>query len=141
MALCQRLWVWGLYISGNYKICCFAWIINETAWKDLDVRFLILDIFDVLCDLAPLLQFKKHEKHPWKSVTFSKVSGFWPATLLKVTLLHGCFSHFLNCTNGTKSCNASHIVLKLRKWLVMELGDCEILADGWYDIGVWLVTW
>ena len=25
-----------------------------------------------------------------------------PATLLKVTLLHGCFSGFFNCTNGTK---------------------------------------
>ena len=32
-----------------------------------------------------------------------------PATLLKVTLLHGCFSGFLNCTNGTKSRNASHM--------------------------------
>ena len=30
-----------------------------------------------------------------------------PATLLKVTLLHGCFSRFLNCTNGTKSCKVS----------------------------------
>ena len=30
-----------------------------------------------------------------------------PAILLKVTLLHGCFSRFLNCTNGTKSLNAS----------------------------------
>ena len=30
-----------------------------------------------------------------------------PATLLKVTLLHGCFLRFLNCTNGTKSRNAS----------------------------------
>ena len=29
--------------------------------------------------------------------------------LLKVTLLHGCFSRFLNCTNGTKSRNAPHI--------------------------------
>ena len=26
-----------------------------------------------------------------------------PATLVKVTLLHGRFSRFLNCTNGTKS--------------------------------------
>ena len=34
--------------------------------------------------------------------------------LLKVTLLHGCFSRFLNLTNGTKSRNASQI-LKLRK--------------------------
>ena len=31
---------------------------------------------------------------------------------LKVTL-HGCFLHFLNCTNGTKLRNASHIVLIL----------------------------
>ena len=29
--------------------------------------------------------------------------------LLKVTLLHGCFSCFLYCTYGTKSCNASHV--------------------------------
>ena len=33
------------------------------------------------------------------------------ATLLKVPLLHGCFSRFLNCTNGTKSRNASLITI------------------------------
>ena len=33
-----------------------------------------------------------------------------PATLLKVTLLHPCFPRFLNCTNDTISRNASHIV-------------------------------
>ena len=32
-----------------------------------------------------------------------------PATLLKLILFHGCFSRFLNATNGTKSRNASHI--------------------------------
>ena len=30
-----------------------------------------------------------------------------PATLIKVTFLHGCFSHFLI---GTKSCKACHIL-------------------------------
>ena len=45
-------------------------------------------------DLVPFAQFKKSEK---------------PATLLKITLLRRCFLHFLNCTNGTKSRNASHI--------------------------------
>ena len=30
-------------------------------------------------------------------------------TLLKLTLLQGCFSRFLNCTNGTKSGNTSQI--------------------------------
>ena len=31
---------------------------------------------NVLCDLVPLIQFKKREKHPWRTVIFSKVSGF-----------------------------------------------------------------
>ena len=34
-------------------------------------------IFDVLRDLVTFLQFKKREKHPWKSVTFNKVAGKW----------------------------------------------------------------
>ena len=37
------------------------------------------------------------------------------ATLLKVTLLYGCFSHFLNCINGTKLRHASHI--ETESWL------------------------
>ena len=28
-----------------------------------------------LCHLVPFVQFKKREKHPWGSVTFSKVAG------------------------------------------------------------------
>ena len=31
------------------------------------------------------------------------------ATLLKVTLLHGCFLRFLNSVNGAKSCKAFEI--------------------------------
>ena len=59
-------------------------------------------------DLVPFVQFKKREKHPWRSVNFSKDTG---KSLVK--LLHGCFSRFLNCSNGTKSRNASHISKKL----------------------------
>ena len=68
---------------------------------------------DVLRDLASFAQLKKCEKHPWRSVTFSKVAGLKlkPATLLKVKFLHGCFLGFLNCINGTKSRSASHIII------------------------------
>ena len=31
---------------------------------------------DALRDLVPFVQFKKREKNPWRSVTFSKVAGF-----------------------------------------------------------------
>ena len=37
----------------------------------------------------------------------------------KVTLLHGCFSRFLNCTNGTKSRNVSHLELSLCKFAIV----------------------
>ena len=37
-----------------------------------------------------------------------------PATLLKVTLLNGRFSRFLNCIDGSDSRNESHIYLKMR---------------------------
>ena len=43
--------------------------------------------------------FKKREKHPWRSHTFSKL--YWKDTPQWV------FSSFLNCTNGTKSRKAS----------------------------------
>ena len=59
-------------------------------------------ICDALHDLVQFVQFKKRGKYPRKNVTR-------PATLRKLTLLHGCFSGFLNCTNGTKSRNSSHI--------------------------------
>ena len=64
-------------------------------------------------NLVPFVQFKRREKHPWRSVTFRKVATFKSATLLKVILLHGCFSCFLNRTNGTKSRNASQMIFFL----------------------------
>ena len=66
-------------------------------------------------------------KHLCQSLLFNKVAGLSnlkkkpvknthegmlllvSATLLKVTLLHGCFSRFLNCTNGAKSRKAFRI--------------------------------
>ena len=69
-------------------------------------------LWEALRHLVLFAQFNKREKHSWRSVTFSKVVGFsLPATLLKATLLHGCFSRFLNCTNGSKLRKASHIIL------------------------------
>ena len=69
-------------------------------------------ICGALRDLLPFLQLKKREKDPWASATFSKV-----------TLLHECFSRFLNCTNGTKSRNAPHL---LKKLLLENLVFCAV---------------
>ena len=55
-------------------------------------------ICGTLRDLVEFVQFKKREKQPRRSVNFR----------LKLTLLHGCYSRFLNCTNSSKLRNASH---------------------------------
>ena len=45
---------------------------------------LALSIYDALHDLVPFVQFKKREKDPWRSVTFSKVAGLRSVTFSKV---------------------------------------------------------
>ena len=59
----------------------------------------------MLGNLVPFVQFKKCERHPQRSVNFSKVAA---KTLLKLALPHGCFSRFLNGINDTKLRKTSH---------------------------------
>ena len=40
------------------------------------VKSFINSICDALRDLVSFAQFKKREKHPWRSVNFSKFAGF-----------------------------------------------------------------
>ena len=56
-------------------------------------------ICDALRDLVLFVQFKKREKHPWRSVNFSTKSNTPPWVI----------SRFLNYTNGTKSRKTSYL--------------------------------
>ena len=61
-----------------------------------------------------------------------------PTTLLKLTFLHGYFSRFLYCTNGTKSCNAPHISSKKSsskipcRFFSTALHTSELLILHWF---------
>ena len=57
----------------------------------------------LLRDFERFVQFKKREKHQLLVKH---------ATLLKVTLLHGCFSRFLNYADDIKSRKAFHFQTK-----------------------------
>ena len=46
----------------------FKWVLN-TPLKLAEYSS------DALSDLVAFVQFKKREKHPWRSVNFSKVAG------------------------------------------------------------------
>ena len=41
-----------------------------------NVKYALIAICGELRDLVAFVQFKKREKHPWRSVNFSKVAGF-----------------------------------------------------------------
>ena len=69
-------------------------------------------------DLVLLVQVNKREKHPWRSVDFTKVARW--SLQLKVTLLHGCFSRFSDCTNCTKSRKASRMVVWILSCLLLN---------------------
>ena len=58
-----------------------------------------LNICDVLRDLELFVQFKNTHGRVLLLVKL-QASAF--ATLLKVSLLYGCFSRFLSCKNATK---------------------------------------
>ena len=57
-----------------------------------------------------LARFVGHRSYKSGDVIPYLACLFWLATLLNVTLLRGCFSRFWNCTNGTKSRNASRLI-------------------------------
>ena len=42
---------------------------------EMSTKWVRIRKFDALRDLVPFVQFKKREKHPWRSVNFSKVAG------------------------------------------------------------------
>ena len=48
----------------------------EILEKFIESRLWQICKCDVLHPLVPFVQFKKREKHPWRSVILSKVAGF-----------------------------------------------------------------
>ena len=47
----------------------------KTRFKLLIVENIPSSIYGALRDLVASVEFKKREKHPWRSVNFSKVAG------------------------------------------------------------------
>ena len=66
--------------------------------------------------MVPFLQFKKSEKHPWRSVTFDFLR-LQPATLLKVALLHGCFSRFFLIVNTVGRGVLTHLFYEVTPYI------------------------
>ena len=69
------------------------------------------ELYMVLCATQYYLNNLKNVKNTQGGVLLLVKLQVTACNLIKVTFLHGCFSHFLNCTNGTKSRNAPYIFI------------------------------
>ena len=70
-------------------------------YEVLNIHILTLcTIWNYFCNL-------KNVKNSYGGLLLLVECRLQPSTLLKVTLLHGCFSGSLNCRNGTKLCKVS----------------------------------
>ena len=79
--------------------------------------------------LLSFVQFKKHEKDPWRSDTFSKITGFSMGNTSPWV-----FSRFLNYANGTKSRNTSYNDIKFLLFFT-EPFELTNTARAVYDLG------
>ena len=87
---------------------------------------------DVLRDLVPFVQFKKRENTHGRVLILVKLQA---STLLKLTLLQGCFSCFLNCTNDTKLRNAPQ--MRKRNITYINIFYSFIMSDTFFRYGAY----
>ena len=57
--------------SSNFSVCLYTTKKKDKKQKDIICFYRLDNICDALHDLFSFVQFKKLEKHPWRSVTFS----------------------------------------------------------------------
>ena len=97
------------YAKSNIKVCSSCPVLLDflTLFHIFFSGIVTSSLCDVLRELVPFVQFKKHEK-----------------------LLHGYFPRFLNYTNGTKSRNVSHIFRNDLLHLFVENSNTCNFADG-----------
>ena len=91
--------------------------------------------FHALCTIWYYLYNLKTWKTPMQECYFKQSCRLQPATLLKVTLLHWCFSCFLNCMNGTKPLKAwqlGHGIQEWNSWFIFEHSDPIVTHYNYY---------
>ena len=95
-----------MFCSRDIQVFVFLlilWLIKSvTSWWVLVHDTGWIFEYVMLCAIWCYLYNSKNVKNTYE---------LKPATLLKLTLLHGCFSRFLNYTNGTK--RATHLIYLL----------------------------
>ena len=99
----------GLIAFDIYK-WGFTFFIQVGSFKPLRLHSYI--ICDVLRDLVPFVQFKNVKNTQGGVLLLVKLQPS-ACNFTTSNTPPWCFSPFLNCTNGTKSSNASHIYNKI----------------------------
>ena len=107
----------------------------------------VTDKCDPLYDLVPFVQFKKREKHPWRSVNFSKVAGLSDvllSSLLGLLLFNMFFTNiFLFCLSDFGNCSDDKTFRAMREFInkISEQRMSQInFLDGFLTIALSLTS-
>ena len=107
----------GLTLNFYFRNCLSLPLIFVTEFFSLGVYFCIwkniLRKKVTLKELYVILRTIWYHLHNLKNVKNIHGGVVLLVKSLKLALLYGCFSHFLDCTNGTKLHKASHIMYPL----------------------------
>ena len=103
---CENLW-WSFFVKMVISVID-VWLDSKYASGYF--------LYVMLCAIWYNLYNSNNVKNAHAGVLrLVKLQVFRPQLyLLKVTLLHGCFSRLLNCTNDTKLRSASYILLYIQ---------------------------
>ena len=72
------------------------------------IFFDTLFLFEMVCAIWYHFYNLKNVKNTHGVILLLVKLQAWPAVLLKITFIQGCFSSFLNCANSTKLRNVIH---------------------------------
>ena len=138
----QRIWSHVLKKSfmENFIFCSVYTLLKKQNFciEPVVSLFMHCDNFNVTATLTHglVVEILKMPKYKSSRSKFHKglkpenmmlcVMMLQPAALLKVTLLHGCFSCFSDCTNGAKSRKVSQMMISKEKLFIAASPDCQV---------------
>ena len=112
---------WKYVVSVNDDVSPSLHWFMTSLWITTAFRIYLKDI-----------NFEKSSLSFFVSLLNTHICGAKPTPLLKLTLLHRCFSRFLNCTNGTKSRNLPH-----KNYVRKLTQSYEHFQKGWITYLIW----
>ena len=95
-------------------------------------------ICDALRDLVPFVQFEKREKHPWRSVNFSKVAA-WSRSFTKISTARWVFFTFFKlCKCYQIAQRTTYSSASQKQFSIVKMCDLSFVLEYYFNCLIFL---